>query len=155
VILTTNEEYAKKIDEAVFPGEQGGAHFNNIAAKAVCFKIAQTERFKELQRKIVENAKALASALQKLGLKLAYKGTNTHMVLVDLKGIKQESSITLKGDIAVRILELCGITANKNAIHGDESPMHPTGVRFGTTIVTQRGMNKKHMEKLAFHLLRP
>lgn len=149
VILTTNEEYSKLIDDAVFPGEQGGAHFNNIAAKAVSFKIAQTENFKELQRKIVENAKALADAFEILGLKLAYGGTNTHIVLIDLKGIKQPLGVTLKGDVVVRILELCGITANKNSIHGDESPMHPTGVRFGTTIVTQRGMNKKHMEKLA------
>lgn len=149
VILSTNEENAKKIDDAVFPGEQGGAHFNNIAAKAVCFKIAQTEKFKELQKKIIENTKALADAFEILGLKLAYTGTNTHIVLLDLKGLKQTSGVILKGDIVVRILELCGITANKNTIHGDESAMHPTGVRFGTTIVTQRGMNKKNMEKLA------
>ncbi len=149
VILTTDKEKAKKIEQAVFPGEQGGPHICNIAAKAVCFQIAQTQKFKQLQEKVVENCQYLARAFENLGLKLAYGGTNTHMVLVDLKGIKSDSGFELTGEIASRILDLCGITINKNTIFGDENAAHPTAIRFGTTIVTQRGMGREEMEKLA------
>lgn len=149
VILTTDKEKAKKIDIGVFPGEQSGAHQNNIAAKAVAFKIAQTDEFKELQRRIVENAKHLAACFKKLGLKVAYDGTNSHMVLIDLKAIKSETGYTVTGEIATRIFEMCGIVCNKNTIPGDDNAIHPTAIRFGTPWMTQRGFRKKHMEKIA------
>jgi len=149
VIITTDEEKARIIETAVFPGEQGGPHICNIAAKAVCFKIAQSHEFKELQKKIVENAEHLAKALENLGIPLAYGGTNTHMVLIDLKQIKTETGFRLTGEIVSRILDLCGLTCNKNAIAGDDNPVHPTAIRLGTTWATQRGMGKPEMEKIA------
>jgi glycine cleavage system T protein len=115
----------------------------------VCFKIAQSPEFKELQKKIVENAVHLAKALENLGIPLAYGGTNTHMVLIDLKRIKTETGFRLTGEIVSRILDLCGLTCNKNAIAGDENPVHPTAIRLGTTWATQRGMSKSEMEKIA------
>ncbi len=149
VILTTDREKAKKIDIAVFPGEQSGAHQNNIAAKAVAFKIAQSEEYKALAKNIVDNAKHLENAFRKLGFKIAYDGTQSHMVLIDLKAIPNKTGYTLTGEIAARILELCGIVANKNTIPGDDNAIHPTALRFGTTWVTQRGLGKEHMEKIA------
>ncbi|MCD6472961.1 glycine cleavage system aminomethyltransferase GcvT [Candidatus Aerophobetes bacterium] len=149
VILTTDEEKAKKIDAAVFPGEQGGPHINKIAAMAVTFKIAQTEKFKKLQEKIVKNAKVLASSLEKRGLKLAYGGTNTHLLVIDLNAIKTKTGLPLKGEIAARILDLCGLVVNKNTIPGDETAADASGIRLGTPWVTQRGLGKEDMEKLA------
>ena len=149
VILTTNIEKAKKIDISVFPGEQSGAHQNNIAAKAVAFKIAQSDEYKALAKNIVDNAKHLEKAFRKLGLKIAYNGTQSHMVLIDLKAIPNKTGYTLTGEIAARILELCGIVANKNTIPGDDNAIHPTALRFGTPWVTQRGLGRKHMEKIA------
>ena len=149
IILTTDEENAKMVDQAVFPGEQGGPHINNIAAKAVAFKIAETEKFQKLQEKIVANAKYLADALEQRGLKLAYGGTDSHMLLIDLKGIKTATGRPLKGEIASRILDLCGITCNKNAIAGDEDVLDPSGIRLGTTWITQRGFSENELDKLA------
>jgi len=149
VILTTDREKAKLIDEAVFPGEQGGPHINKIAAIATTFKITQTEEFKKLQEKIVENAKVLASSLEKKGLKMAYGGTDTHLLLVDLNAIKTRTGFPLKGEIAARILDLCGLVVNKNTIPGDETAAEASGIRLGTPWVTQRGFEKKEMEKIA------
>ncbi|MEW6069846.1 MAG: serine hydroxymethyltransferase, partial [Candidatus Thermoplasmatota archaeon] len=142
-IITTDEEKARKIDAAVFPEEQGGPHICNIAAKAVAFELAKTNTFKELQHKVVENAQYLAKEFEKRGLKLAYGGTDTHMVLLDLKPLK------LSGEVASRILDLCGIVCNKNSIMGDTNPAHPSGLRFGTTWITQLGFGKAEIEKLA------
>jgi glycine cleavage system T protein len=150
VIITTDEEKSRMIETAVFPGEQGGPHICNIAAKAVSFKIAQSQEFKELARRIVENAEHLGKSLEDLGLKLAYGGTNTHMVLIDLKGIKSKTGFQMSGEAASRILDLCGLTCNKNAIAGDENPVHPSAIRLGTTWATQRGMGIKEMEKIAY-----
>ncbi|MBM3240752.1 glycine cleavage system aminomethyltransferase GcvT [Candidatus Poribacteria bacterium] len=149
IIITTDEENAKKVDRAVFPGEQGGPHINNIAAKAVAFKIAQTEKFRRLQEKIAENAKLLATSLEKRGLKLAYGGTDSHLLLIDLKSIKSATERPLKGEIASRILDICGITCNKNAIAGDEDVLDPSGIRLGTPWITQRGFGEKEIDKLA------
>jgi glycine cleavage system T protein len=149
VILTTDEEKAKRIDAAVFPGAQGGPHINKIAAIAVAFKIAQTEKFKRLQEKIVENARALCSSLEKRGLKIAYGGTNTHLLVVDLNGIETKTGFPLKGEIAARILDLCGLVVNKNTIPGDETAADASGIRLGTPWITQRGLGKEDMEKLA------
>ncbi|MFH1231085.1 MAG: glycine cleavage system aminomethyltransferase GcvT [Planctomycetota bacterium] len=152
VIISTDEEIAKRIDLGVFPGEQGGPHINNIVAKAVCFKIASTHEFKNLQKKIVENCLILADEFRKLGFTLAYGGTNTHLLLIDLDSIKTLSDVLLKGDVASDILDLCGITCNKNALPGDETGARPRGIRFGTTILSQLGMGKNEMVKIA-HLV--
>ncbi|MFQ6041074.1 MAG: serine hydroxymethyltransferase, partial [Candidatus Poribacteria bacterium] len=149
IIITTDEENAKKVNRAVFPGEQGGPHINNIAAKAVAFKIAQTEKFRRLQEKISENAKLLANSLKKRGLKLAYGGTDSHLLLIDLKGIDSSTGRSLKAEIASRILDICGITCNKNAIAGDENVLDPSGIRLGTPWITQRGFGEKEIDKLS------
>ncbi|MGQ9492740.1 MAG: glycine cleavage system aminomethyltransferase GcvT [Anaerolineae bacterium] len=149
VIMTTDEEKAQMIDAAVFPGEQGGPHVNKFAAMAVAFKIAQTEKFRRLQYAIVENAKAFADSLAKQGLKLAYGGTDTHLLVVDLRGIKTKTGYPLRGEIAARILDLCGIVVNKNTIPGDELTALGSGIRMGTPWVTQRGMRPEHLDELA------
>jgi glycine cleavage system T protein len=149
VIMTTDEDKAALIDAAVFPGEQGGPHVNKFAAMAVAFKIGQTEKFHRLQHAIVENAKAFADSLAKRGLKLAYGGTDTHLLLVDLRGIKTETGFPLRGEMAARLLDLCGIVVNKNTIPGDEITALASGIRMGTPWVTQRGMQPEHLDELA------
>ncbi len=149
VILTTDEDKAKLIDNAVFPGEQGGPHVNKFAAMAVAFKLAQTEEFKRLQQRVVKNAVALAEGLQKRGLRLAYGGTNTHLLVIDLNAVETETGFPMKGEIAARILELCGLVTNKNTIPGDESAADASGIRLGTPWVTQRGLGPEDMDELA------
>ncbi len=148
-LLATDADIAEELEVGVFPGEQGGPHIHSIAAKAVCFKIAQTEQFRQLQEKIVENAAVLAEAFRQQGFKLAYNGTDSHMCLIDLRSVKTPTGYPLTGEIASRILDLIGITCNKNTIYGDENPAHPSGLRFGTTWVTQRGMGPAEMERIA------
>lgn len=155
VILTTDRELAKEIDLAIFPGEQGGPHVNKFAAMAVAFKIAQSEKFGRLQEQIVDNAKALAEGLQDRGLRLAYGGTNTHLLLVDLKSIPTEPApptgqeYPLWGEPSVRIMDLAGLVANKNTIPGDEETALATGVRLGTPWLTQRGLDEGDMDTIA------
>jgi glycine hydroxymethyltransferase len=149
VVLTTDEELAQEIDMAVFPGEQGGPHVNKFAALAVAFSIAQTEEFRQLQRQIVANAQALAAGLTKRGLRLAYGGTDTHLLLVDLKSIRSATGFPVWGEPAVRILDLAGIVANKNTIPSDTETALATGVRLGTPWVTQRGLDEADMDRLA------
>jgi len=149
VILTTDEELAQAVDMAVFPGEQGGPHVNKFAALAVAFHIAQTDEFRQLQRQIVANAQALAEALQRRGLRLAYGGTDTHLLLIDLKSIPSGTGFPLWGEPAVRILDLAGLVANKNTIPGDTETALATGVRMGTPWVTQRGLDEADMDTLA------
>jgi len=156
VILTTDPENAKRVDAAVFPGEQGGPHINNVAAKAVAFQIAGTPAFRRLQEKIYQNAQDLAHAIEAQGLKLAYRGTASHMLLIDLKSVpasgrsrRTKTGVPLRGEVASRILDLCGITCNKNTIAGDDNAVYPSAIRLGTTWVTQRGMGKPEMEKIA------
>ena len=149
VVLTTNEELAQLIDMAIFPGEQGGPHVNKFAALCVAFEIAQSEEFKQLQQQIVSNAQALARGLQKRGLRLAYNGTDTHLMLIDLKSIPPKNKFPVWGEPAVRILDLAGIVANKNTIPGDIETSLATGVRLGTPWVTQRGLDEADMDTLA------
>ncbi len=149
VVMTTNREKAALVDGAVFPGEQGGPHINSIAARAVAFKVAAGEEFKRLQERVLENAQLLAKALEKEGLKLAYGGTDSHMVLVDLKAVKTAGGNPVDGETASRILDLCGITCNKNTIAGDENAAYPGGIRFGTTWVSQLGMGGREMTEIA------
>ncbi|MHB9091305.1 MAG: glycine cleavage system aminomethyltransferase GcvT, partial [Chloroflexota bacterium] len=148
-ILCTSESLSKRIDRAVFPGEQGGPHLNNIFAMAVAFKLAEREEFRALQRQIVANAVALAEGLQRRGLRLAYGGTNTHLLLIDLNAVKTKSGVPLKGDVLARILELCGVVANKNTIPGDLNAAYSSALRLGTVWVTQRGMDEAQMDRLA------
>lgn len=148
-ILTTDEALAQAIDMAVFPGEQGGPHVNKFAAMAVAFRLARTEAFRRLQHQIVANAKALAVALQKRGLRLAYGGTNTHLLLVDLKSIPTKTGYPVWGEPAARILDLAGIVVNKNTIPGDTLTALATGIRMGTPWVTQRGLDEQDMDTLA------
>jgi glycine cleavage system T protein len=149
VILTTDEDKANIIDTTVFPGEQGGPHANKFAAIAVAFKIAQTPEFKKLQERIVENAKILSDELQNLGLKLSYNGTDTHLVVIDLNAIKTYTGFPLKGEIAARILDLCGIVTNKNTIPGDLTAADASGIRIGTPWITQRRITKEQIKRLA------
>ena len=149
VILSTDPQVAARIDTAIFPGEQGGPHVNKFAAIAVALKLAQSDEFKDLQRRIVENAKYLADALANEGLTLSYGGTNTHLLLIDLKEIKTDTGFTMMGEIASRILDLAGIVCNKNTIPGDHSAADAHGIRLGTPWATQRGMGRAEMEILA------
>jgi glycine cleavage system T protein len=155
VILTTDEELANKIDMAVFPGEQGGPHTQKFAAMAVAFKIAQTEPFRRLQWKIKENATALAEGLQKRGLKLAYGGTDSHFCMLDLNSVpaarvrKADSGFPLRGEPAVRVLDMAGIVANKNTIPGDEMTALAMGIRLGTPWLTQRGFGPAEIDEVA------
>lgn len=148
-ILATREDLAKRIDRAVFPGEQGGPHVNTIAAMAVAFKLAATEEFVALQRQMQANAVHLAKCLQKEGLRVAYGGTESHMVLVDCKTIRSPDGAPLLGDPAARILDLVGIVTNRNTIPGDQSAAQPSGIRLGTPWITQRGLREPEVEQIA------
>lgn len=147
-LLTTDAEIARKLDFAVFPGEQGGPHIQAIAGKAVAFQLAASDEFKSLQRRVRENAAALAHTLAEEGQTLAYGGTDTHLCLIDLRRFQTETGDTIGADIAARVLDLVGITCNKNAIAGDTRAAHPSGLRFGTTWVSQRGLGPDDMVTL-------
>jgi glycine hydroxymethyltransferase len=149
VIMTTDEDLATLIDNAVFPGRQGGPHVHKFAAIAVAAKIAQSGEFKRLQHRIVDNCVALADGLQKRGLKLAYGGTDTHLLVIDLNPLKSPEGFPLKGEMAARILDLAGIVVNKNTIPGDEDAGEASGIRMGTPWLTQRGMGEAEMDKIA------
>ena len=144
IILTNNEEIAKKIDKAIFPGIQGGPLMHIIAAKAVAFKEALLPEFKEYQKQVVKNAKAMADALVKGGLRIVSGGTDNHLMLVDLRA----KGVT--GKQAEESLEKAGITCNKNAIPNDpEKPFVTSGVRLGTPAITARGMKEDEAVKIA------
>ena len=144
IILTNNEEIAKKIDKAIFPGIQGGPLMHIIAAKAVAFKEALLPEFKEYQKQVVKNAKAMADALVKGGLRIVSGGTDNHLMLVDLR----PKGVT--GKLAEESLEKAGITCNKNAIPNDpEKPFITSGVRLGTPAITARGMKEDEAVKIA------
>ena len=143
-MILCKEEYAKAVDKAIFPGNQGGPLEHIIAAKAVSFKEALSPEFKEYQKRIVENAKALADALLSKGVKLVSGGTDNHLMLIDLRG----TGVTGK-ELEHRLDEVY-ITANKNAIPYDpEKPFVTSGVRVGTPAVTTRGLGVKEMEQIA------
>lgn len=148
-ILTTSETISRKIDRAVFPGEQGGPHINNIFAQAVAFRLAKTGEFKKLQHQIRANALALTETLRSTGFRIPYGGTDTHMANLDVSTIKGPDGSTLSGDQAARILDLAGVVVNRNTIPGDISAANPSGVRFGTPWITQRGFKEKECIQLA------
>jgi glycine hydroxymethyltransferase len=148
-ILTTDPDLAKKIDRAVFPGEQGGPHVNVFAALAVAFKLARTPQFRELQHQIVRNAQAMARRLAERGLRIPYGGTNTHLLLVDCKSVRGPDGTPLMGDPAARVLDLAGIVVNRNTIPGDTGAGAASGIRLGTPWITQRGFREPEVEALA------
>ncbi len=138
IILTNNEELAKKINSAVFPGLQGGPLMHVIAAKAVAFGEALEPSFKEYAKQVVKNAKVLAQVLVKRGLKITTGGTDCHLMVVDLTPLE-----TLTGKEAEKVLERAGLTCNKNAIPNDpRSPFVTSGLRFGTSAGTTRGFKE-------------
>lgn len=142
--ILCKEKYAKAIDKSIFPGIQGGPLEHVIAAKAVCFKEAMTDEFKEYQKRVVENAKSLANALIDRGFKLVSGGTDNHLMLVDLRNKK------ITGKEAEHLLDEVGITVNKNTIPFDpESPFVTSGIRIGTPAVTTRGLGKEEMIAIA------
>ena len=144
VILTNDEELAKKFDKAIFPGTQGGPLEHVIAAKAVCFGEALKPEFKAYQQRVVTNARVLADALQKQGFDLVSGGTDNHLMLIDLR----KTGVT--GKELQRRLDEVYITANKNAIPNDpESPFVTSGMRIGTPAVTTRGFGAPEMLRIA------
>ncbi|MBC96923.1 MAG: serine hydroxymethyltransferase [Halobacteriovoraceae bacterium] len=144
IILTNDEELAKKVNFNIFPGIQGGPLEHVIAGKAVAFLEALQPEFKTYQEQVVKNAKTLASELEKEGLKIVSGGTDNHLVLVNV------DSIGLTGKEAEKILEKAHITCNKNMIPGDKkSPFITSGVRLGTPAITTRGLKEEHMKNIA------
>ncbi|MCL4211478.1 MAG: serine hydroxymethyltransferase, partial [Phycisphaerales bacterium] len=146
LILTDDEEWAKKIDRKVFPGSQGGPLMHIIAAKAVAFGEALKPEFKTYCRQIVKNARALADALVKLGYRLCSGGTDNHLMLVDLR----QRDANLTGADAEKWLESAGIIVNKNGIPNDpRPPMVTSGLRLGTPALTTRGFKEAEMREVA------
>ena len=140
----SSEEYAKKIDKAIFPGIQGGPLMHVIAGKAVCFGEALKPEFKAYQHQVVLNAKALAEALVAEGFDLVSGGTDNHLMLVDLRPMH------ITGKEMEKRLDEVHITVNKNAIPNDpEKPFVTSGVRVGTPAVTTRGLVEEDMKVIA------
>lgn len=149
MLMTHRRDLARKIDRAVFPGEQGGGHFNTIAALAVALKLAQSDQFTQLQHRIVENASRLAKKLQEHGLRVVGGGSENHLLLIDCTSVKSEAGVELDGDTAARILDVAGIVTNRNTIPGDTNALIPSGVRIGTVWISQRGFGPAEIDKLA------
>ena len=143
-IIMCKEQYAKQIDLAVFPGQQGGPLMHIIAAKAVAFKEALTDEFRAYQGNIIKNAAALAKGLQDRGIRLVSGGTDNHLMLMDLRG----TGVT--GKVMQLRLDDVNITSNKNTVPFDpEKPFVTSGIRLGTAAVTSRGMNTDDMTEIA------
>lgn len=148
LILTHDKALGSKIDKAVFPGEQGGPHLNTIAGIAVALQLAQTDTFRALQQRIVDNAARLAAGLAAQGLRLVGGGTENHLVLFDCKSVRV-AGVPLSGDMAARILDRAGIVVNYNTIPGDRSAVNPFGIRLGTVWISQRGFGPAEVDQLA------
>jgi glycine hydroxymethyltransferase len=143
-LILCREKYAKDLDRSTFPGIQGGPLMHVIAAKAVCLKEAMEPGFREYQKQVVANAKALAAGVAKRGYRIVSGGTDNHLFLVDIY------SRGLTGADAQPAFDRAGITINKNAIPFDPlPPMKASGIRMGTPAVTTRGMREPEMEKIA------
>lgn len=144
LILTNNEEYAKKINKAIFPGIQGGPLMHVIAAKAVAFGEALKPEFREYAENIVKNAKAFAEGLMAEGFRLVSGGTDNHLILVDVR------NKNLTGKEAEKLLDNIGITCNKNTIPFDPaSPFVTSGIRLGTPAATTRGFKEEDFKEVA------
>ena len=143
-MIMAKPEYAKDINRSVFPGLQGGPHMHTVAAKAIAFREAATPEFKEYAGKIVENARALSDALIENGLSVISGGTDSHVLLVDVRPAE------ITGKDASEVLDRVGITANMNTIPYDPQPPRVcSGVRFGTPALTTRGMGVGEMKTIA------
>ena len=144
-LIMCREEYAKAIDSAVFPGNQGGPLMHVIAAKAVCFGEAIKPNFKEYQAQVIANASALAASLSEFGFHLVSGGSDNHLMLVDLRPSHPE----LTGKQAQIALEGANVTLNRNTVPGEtRSPFQTSGLRIGTPAVTTRGMREKEMHEI-------
>jgi glycine hydroxymethyltransferase len=145
ILVNKDEEIAKKINKAVFPGMQGGPHMHQIAAKAVSFGEALTPAFKVYAAQILKNAKAMEAVFKAEGVRLLCGGTDNHLLLADVYG-----SLGITGQEAEVVLDEVGITLNKNMIADDtRTAMDPSGIRFGTPAMTTRGMKEGEATKLA------
>ncbi len=145
-MILCNQEAADKynFNKAVFPGIQGGPLMHVIAAKAVCFKEALTDDFKQYQKNIIDNAQALCKGLMDRGIRIVSGGTDNHLMLMDL------TPFDLTGKAVEKMLDEAHITANKNTIPNDpKSPFVTSGIRLGTPAVTSRGMNTEDMDQIA------
>jgi glycine hydroxymethyltransferase len=143
-VILCKQKYADRINRAIFPGGQGTPSLNLIAAKAVCFHLAQTEDFVELQKKTLKNAGCFAAEFERLGYRLVSGGTDNHLVLVDLR------SRGLTGALAEETLESVGIIVNRNVIPADpERPEVSSGIRIGSPAITSRGMQESQVRQIA------
>ncbi len=143
-MIMCKKEYAKKIDKMIFPGIQGGPLMHVIAAKAVACKEALTIEFKEYQKRVVKNAKRLCAELMNRGYEIISKGTDNHMILIDLR------NKGLTGQEAEEVLDRAGISVNKNSVpYDDKPPAVTSGIRLGTPAVTTRGFHEEEMEEIA------
>ena len=143
-MILCREKYAKAIDKAIFPGTQGGPLMHVIAAKAVCFKEAATDEFKDYQKQIVKNAQAMAQRFTERGIRLVSGGTDNHLMLVDL------SDREMTGKALEKLLDRAHITVNKNTVPGEKrSPFITSGIRVGTPAATTRGMREPEMIEIA------
>lgn len=143
-IIMCKEKYAKQIDKAVFPGMQGGPHEHIIAAKAVAFKEALQDDFKEYAKQVIKNAKTLAGEFINMGYRVISSGTDNHLMVVDM------ASKGLSGKDAEIILDKVGISVSRSTIPNDPNPpMNPSGVRFGAPAITTRGMREEEIKKIA------
>ncbi len=144
IILTNDEEIAKKIDKTIFPGIQGGPLMHVIGAKAQCFYEALQPEFKTYQENVLKNIKVLAKTLENEGFRIISGGTDNHLILVDVKG-----GCGITGKEAQNLLDKINITTNKNTIPGDEeSPMVTSGLRLGSPAMTTRGFKEEDFEKV-------
>ncbi len=148
MIMTHRPNLAKAIDRAVFPGEQGGPHLNTIAAMAVALRLAGEDQFRDLMKRVVENASGLADKLADAGLRIVSGKSENHLLMIDTKTFRHEG-VYLSGDIAARILDVAGIVTNRNTIPGDKSPFRATGVRMGTVWISQLGYGPDEIDRLA------
>jgi glycine hydroxymethyltransferase len=145
IILTNNEEIAKKINKVVFPGIQGGPLMHVIAAKAECFYEALQPEFKEYQKQVIKNMKAMSDEFKKLGYHVVSRGTDNHLILLDVK-----SSCGVTGKIAEEVLDRIHITVNKNTIPKEtEKAMVTSGIRIGSAAMTSRGLKEKDFINIA------
>lgn len=148
MLMTHKRALAQKIDSAVFPGEQGGPHLNTIAALAVALKLANTEIFRELQQRIVQNAQRLSAKLEEAGIRTIGGIPENHTLLIDTKSVSLDG-VNLTGDMAARILDVAGIVVNRNTIPGDKGALNPTGLRLGTVWISQLGFGETEVDLLA------
>ena len=145
ILIREDEEIAKKIDRAIFPGTQGGPHMHTIAAKAVAFGEALTPTFKKYAKAVLKNAKAMEKVFKKNKIRMIGGGTDNHLILADVFG-----SLGVTGKEAQTVLDEVGITLNMNSIAEDtRKPLDPSGIRFGTPAITTRGFSEKESALVA------